>query len=237
VIPSAETRRIVLASSTLYGVWDHPMPSNTVHFDIDSIVGGKVRDMTTALKKNYLHMPNRVEVIVVAGINNIGAGEKAEQIVKEMEELKSVVNEHSSKWNHTPSSYVVFCTVILAPKFCSLYVPPSPPEPEVAEWTPPASFQNKYEEVKKLNDLIIQMNRQETLQLVRLDYHGVKRFKSGTVQHKFDNKPGATPVWREVQVFKKLHFTMENKLKIINYISNCFRGNAGENLPQSSGHD
>ena len=91
VIPPTETRRIVLSSSTLYGVWDRPMPSNTVHFDIDAIVGGKVRDMTTALKKNYLHMPNRVEVIVVAGINNIGAGEKAENIVKEMEELKRVV--------------------------------------------------------------------------------------------------------------------------------------------------
>ena len=52
VIPSSETRRIVLASSTLYGVWDHPMPSNIVHFDIDSIVGGKVRDMTRALIMN-----------------------------------------------------------------------------------------------------------------------------------------------------------------------------------------
>ena len=88
VIPSSETRRIVLASSTLYGVWDHPMPSNCVHFDIDSIVGGKVRDMTRALIMNYLHMPNRMEVLVVAGIKNIWAWEKAEQILEEMKELK-----------------------------------------------------------------------------------------------------------------------------------------------------
>ena len=214
------------------------MPSNIVHFDIDSIVGGKVRDMTRALFMNYLHMPNRMEVLVVAGINNIGAGEKAEQILEEMKELKEVVRNHSTKWNHNPPSYAVFCTVILAPKFCSLYVPPSPPEPAVAEWTPPPGFINRAAEGRKLNDMIIQLNGQDQLKLVRLDYQGVKRFKSGIWQHKFDNKPGAKPIWRDNKVFKKLHFTMENKLEIVEHISNCFRGNAGEAIiPQSSGHD
>ena len=83
--------------------------------------------MTTALRKNYLHMPNRLEILVIAGINNIGAGEKADNILGEMEELKQVVKEHSTKWNHSPPSYAAFCTVILAPKYCTLYVPPSPP--------------------------------------------------------------------------------------------------------------
>ena len=73
------------------------MPANTVHFDIDSVVGGKVRDMTTALKKNYLHMPNHLEILVIAGINNIGVGEKADNILGEMEILKQVLKEHSTK--------------------------------------------------------------------------------------------------------------------------------------------
>ena len=143
--------------------------------------------MTRALIMNYIHMPNRMEVLVVAGINNIGAGEKAEQILEEKKELKNAVRNHRTMWSHNPPSYVVFCTVILEPKFCSLYVPPSPPEPAVAEWTPPTSFHNKAAEVRRLNDMIIQLNGQDQLKLVRLDYHGVKRFKSGTWQHKFDN--------------------------------------------------
>ena len=81
------------------------------------------------------------------------------------------------------------------------------------------------------------MNREQGLQLVRLDIHGVKRFKSGTYQHKFDNKPGAKQVWRETEVFKKLHFTVENKLKIVQYISSCFDGNAEGQEQQSSVHD
>ena len=154
-IPATETRRVVLACSTMYGIWDHAMPANTLHFDIDSIVGGKVKDMTRALLKNYLHLPNRFEILVIAGINNIGAGEKAEAILREMQVLKEVVKDHSRKWNHTPPSYAAFCTVILPPKFCSLHVPPNPPEPEIAMWVPPPSFHNRYEELKKLNLMIL----------------------------------------------------------------------------------
>ena len=236
VIPAADTRRVVLADSTLYGVWDHMLPSK-VHFDIDTIVGGRVKDMTRALQKNYLHLPNRLEIIVVAGINNIGAGHKAEQILEEVKELKAVLKEHSERWQHSTPSYAAFCTVMYAPKFCSLHVPPSPPEPWVAAWTPPANFHNRAEEVRKLNDMIIQMQRAESLELVRLDYMGIKRFKSGTVQHKFDNKEGATPIWREQEVFKKLHFTRENKVKIMEHIIKCFMSNSQKFASKTNGHD
>ena len=97
LFPPSETRRVVLACSTMYGIWGKKMPSNTPHFDIDAIVGGRVRDMTRALVKNYLHLPNRFEIIVIAGINNIGAGEKAEEVIKEVEELKRGVRDHSLK--------------------------------------------------------------------------------------------------------------------------------------------
>ena len=197
-IPAMETRRVVMADSSLYGVWDKMPPKlQPQHFDIDSIVGGKVRDMTRALERNYLHLPNRFEVMVVAGINNIGAGGKAKQIMGEILDLKKVLKVHSEKWRHTPPSLAVFCTVVYAPKFCSLSLPPPPTDPEVAEWVPHSSFNNKFSEIKRLNDLIIDMTRAEKLDLVRLDYHGIKRLRSGILQHKYDNRPGVVPVWRE----------------------------------------
>ena len=45
--------------------------------------------------------------------------------------------------------------------------------------------------MRKLNDLIIQLNGQYQLRLVRLDYQEVKGFMAGTWKHKFDNNPGA----------------------------------------------
>ena len=234
-IPALETRRVVMADSSLYGVWDKMSPS-LLHFDIDSIVGGKVRDMTRALEKNYLHLPNRLEVMVVAGINNIGAGEKAEQIMEEILDLKKALKVHSEKWRHTPPSFAVFCTVVYAPKFCSLSLPPPPTDPEVAEWVPHSSFNNKFSEIKRLNDLIIDMTRAEKLDLVRLDYHGVKRLRSGKLQHKYDNRSGVVPVWREKEIRKKLHFTMELKVKVVEHIIQSFTSNSRKQA-ESTGHD
>ena len=72
--------------------------------------------------------------------------------------------------------------------------------------------------------------------MVRMDYHGTKRLSSGAFQHKFDNVAGAAPIWREEDIFKKLHFTMDYRLKIVDYLSNCFRGNSGEPA-QPAAHD
>ena len=225
-ISPTETRRIVLADSTLYGIWGKEMPANTCHFDIDSVVGGQMRDMTRALIKNYLHLPNRLEIIVVAGINNIGRGHSPDNVMEDVEELRQVVKEHSEKWGHSPPSYVAVCTLPLAPKYCSLHVPHNPPEPEIAMWVPAPWFDNKYDKLAKVNKMLLDLHEKEGLKIVRLDFHGVKIFKNGKVQHKFDTKPGATQIWREEEVWRKLHFTMENKLKLVQYISTCFENNA-----------
>ena len=239
LFPPSQTRRIVLTDSTMCGAWNKALPSDTIHFDMDSIVGGRVQDLTTALMKNYLHLPNRVEIIVMAGINNIGDGDTAQQIVRYMRVMKQIVKEHSIKWKHEPRSYVSFCTVPVAPKFCSLYIPPNPTQPEALEWIPAPNFVNRYDEVKKLNDMIIQLNQEEgqDLKNVRVDYHGVKRPKNGNVQHRWDNKPGCTPVWREEQVFRKLHFVMDIKVKMMGFISKCFLDNSAEKVADQSGHD
>ena len=87
--------------------------------------------------------------------------------------------------------------------------------------------------MKKLNDLIIAANTKDNLKCVRMDFQGVKRFKSGTVQHIFDTKPGATQVWRETEVFKKLHFTVDVKLKLVKYVTTCFAANTERVTSQS----
>ena len=223
IIPASETRRVVLSCDTMYGIWDN-LPDNTEHFEMDLIVGGTVEDMLKALVKNYLDLPNRLEIMVIAGINNIAAGENAEDIINDMKVLKRVVENHSKKFGHSPPSYISFCTVLLPPKFCSLNVPPiQPTEPDIAEWVPPPNFRNKSDELEKLNKMILKLNGD--LKCVRMDYHGIKRFKSGTKQHKFDTKPGVTPIWKETKVFRKLHFTMDVKLKLVGYITECFKNN------------
>ena len=236
VIPPFKTIRVVLTSSTLYGVWDQlKMPDSYTHFEMEAIVGGRVRDLTRALDRNYLYMPHRLEIIVIAGINNVGEGQQASDIIREMVQMRELVKEHSKKWNHEPPSYVSFSTLIIPPKFCSLDLPPNPAEPWLAEWVPAPQFKNRYSVVKEVNKQIREMNLSEEVVYLHLHMQGIKVFKSGKVQHKFDNKPGATPIWRETEVFKKLHFTVENKLKIVGFIASCFQGNQNNNV-EIAGH-
>ena len=117
------------------------------------------------IKEDLPPYPNCLEIPVTAGINNNGQGRR--------------LTISSGKWKS--ASYAAFCTVILAPKYCTLYVHPSPPEPEVARWVPGPNFRDHYKVIKSLYDGIIELNKKENLKFVRLDYHGVKSFKSGTV--------------------------------------------------------
>jgi hypothetical protein len=149
--------------------------------------------------------------------DNVGEGQQADKIIKEMKELKEMVKQHNMKWKHDPSSYVSISTLIIPPKFCSLDHPPNPPEPWLAK------FKKRYKVVKEVNRQVRDLNLSEGLLYMYLHMQGIKVFKSGTTQHKFDNKPGATQIWR-----KKLHFTMENKLKFVGFISGAFKCNARE---------
>ena len=196
-------------------------------------MGARVRDLTRALERNYLYLSSRLEIIVVAGINNVGEGQATEDIVNEMEELKKRVREHSAEHNHNPPSYVSFSTLFFPPKFCSLSVPKD--ASDLKEWIPKANFVNRLDTIEKVNKAVKDMNQKDGLNWVNLHLHGIKVFKSGTKQHKFDTRPGTTQIWREKEVSRKLHFTMANKLKIISYINECFKSNSADKaVPDSN---
>ena len=218
------TKKLVLTDSTLYGVWNNPiMPKKSEHLEFECIVGARVKDLTRALVKNVLKYSNRLEIIVIAGINNVGKNDDARSTMDEFREMKEVVKEHSRKHNHDPPSYLAISTLILPPKFCSFSVPVN--VPELADWVPRPGFKDRYKTIKEINLGIKAMNEEEQLSWLNLHMQGVKILKSGP-QHKYDTKPGSKAIWREKEVFRKLHFTMENKMKIVVYMQKTFKNNA-----------
>ena len=223
-MPSNVTRRLVLSDSTLYNIWDYPELKVDQHFEMEAIVGGRVRDITRALDKMYLRdKPNRLEIIAIVSINNIGDGQTPDSIIQEMMDMKALVAEHSAMFKHSPPSYISFATCILPPKFCSFSVPPD--APRLSEWIPKPGFINRADTIHALNIKIKELNDKDSLKYVGLHLRSMKYFKNGNKQHKFDNLPGATKVWREHQVFRKLHFSQETKVMIVGNIQNCFNSN------------
>ena len=227
-LPENQTRRLILTSSILYNVWEDPNLQVTDHFDMEAIVGGRVRDLTRALRHLYLDKPNRLEIIAMVAINNIGEGQAPEAIIEEMRDMKEMVKGHSLYYDIDPPSYVSFATCILPPKFCSFNVPLD--VPDLSEWIPAPNFVNRAGRVEALNILIKELNTVDSIQYVGLHLLGMKFFKSGTKQHKFDSREGAKQIWREKEVFRKLHFTPEIKAKVISYAVNCFAQNSKEKV-------
>ena len=223
-LPTNITRKLVLSDSTLYNIWENPDLKVTEHFEMEAIVGGRVHDLTRALDQLYLDKPNRLEIIAVVAINNIGDGQSADSIMKDIRVMKRLVADHSKLYGHNPPSYVSFDTCLLPPKFTSFYVPKN--VPNLTQWSPPASFQNYATNIEALNVMIVALNTKDKLSFVGLHLLGMKYFKSGTKQHKFDTVPGVKRIWRESEVFRKLHFVPEQKLKIVEYIMKRFQDNS-----------
>ena len=138
------------------------------------------------------------------------------------------MQELSEQQGHVPPSSVSISAFILPTKYCSFNVPD---DPLLAEWKPEPGFRDRYEEIKQVNLAIKALNEKDKLSWLNLHMQGVKILKSGP-QHKYDTRPGATRIWRENEVAKKLHFTMENKLKIMQYLHKTFQSNAKRDPPQ-----
>ena len=75
------------------------------------------------------------------------------------------------------------------------------------EWLPGPNFKDRYKEIEVVNKKVKELNQEDGLSWVNLQNHGVKMFKSGTMQHKFDTRKEAKQIWREREVFRKLHCT------------------------------
>ena len=224
-LPTNVTRRLLLSSSTLFNIWENPNLKVDSHFEMEAVVGGRVRDLTRALDKLYLRdKPNRLEIIAVCTINNIGDGQSPDQIMAEMKEMKDLLAEHSQLYQHDPPSFVSFATCILPPKFCSFSVPDK--VSELRDWVPRPNFVNRAEAIENTNKMIKELNGQEGLEYPGLHLWGMKYYKSGFKQHKYDTRPGSTQICRESEVGRKLHFTPEIKLKIISSIQSIFANNS-----------
>jgi hypothetical protein len=138
--------------------------------------------------------------------------------------MKELVEEHSKLYRHEPPSTLSIATCIQPPKFCSFYLPPK--ATDLGDWIPPVTFVNRAEQIGTLNRMIKELNEGAHMAYPALHMFGMKYFKSGTKQHKFDTKPGSARIWRETEVRRKLHFTKEVKQKIVSHIMSIFAHNS-----------
>ena len=79
----------------------------------------------STLDQLYLNGIERLEILVICGINNVKEGQSPNEIKEEILKLKEAITKHSELCEHSPANVVSFSTVNLPPKLCSLDVSPS----------------------------------------------------------------------------------------------------------------
>jgi hypothetical protein len=212
------TRKLILTTSTLYNVWACSDLKLPIHMDIESIVGGRIRDLTRALHMLYLIYPERLEIIVIAGLNNIGDSQTSKQIIDELTELRLTVKAHTEMHHHTQPSILSVSTLLYAPKFCSLDLPKNCP----AEWIPPAGFNNRRKLMEEVNEGIKDMNIMAQVNYLKLHMEGIRIDKeTGKTLHKHNP---VKPIWRESVVRRRLHLTPQYKAKVAERAAKLFIG-------------
>ena len=124
---------------------------------------------------------------------------------------------HTQLHGHEVPSVISFSTVLYAPKFSSLDIPEGYPE-----WIPPHGFKNYREEIECLNAAIGAINKSSNVNYLNLHLVGIRiDRKAGEKMHKLRPEK---PIWREGDVRRRLHLTMEYKVKTVMRVANLFRG-------------
>ena len=213
-----DTRKIILTDSSLYNVWSYAkLKMFDYHVEMEAVVGGRVRDLTRAIMMLYLKHPQRLEILLIAGVNNIGDGQPVPGILEEIDELIQAVQTHSTFHNHTIPGVVSVSTVMYAPKYCSLDIPANQPD-----WVPPQGFKNRRQEIETLNDGIKALNQANGVNFLKLHLEGIRiDKKSGKKLHRHNPQK---PIWREAIIWRRLHLSPDYKIRVVNLAVKIFRG-------------
>ena len=103
-------RKIILTNSTLYNVWNYEaLRTSAHHMEIEAIVRGMIRHLTRAIMRLYLQKEERLQIIIIVVLNNLGEGQTVEEILDEIHELSEAVEAHSVIHDQTTNP-LALCT-------------------------------------------------------------------------------------------------------------------------------
>ena len=175
-----------MGSSELCHLWKRPTYNPVSCVDFDCLIGGTVIEVHKLFLNVYRNIQSPLNIVVSCGINNIPLFSSEQTITQ----LKCFV--YSIKSLHKENK-IVFVTVPYAPKFCHLTK---------------TDHTKIVARIKHINDWIDNFNKMESGHSLDLSKLGIKsdQGENGKIIHIFEE-------WKEVDIKKKLHFSIKIKDK------------------------
>ena len=109
--------KVCVSSSTLHEYWRHGnYAGDTVHIDYCTIPGAKIQDLALAWRADYRHEKRPMDVVCVAGLNNIKL-ESEDRIMERIDSFARTVRIQSENYHPESPSTFTFATMFLPPQF------------------------------------------------------------------------------------------------------------------------
>ena len=230
-----DTLDICLSSSTLHEFFltAKNYPGDDQHVDWLTAPGATIQLLHHMWETEYGEERRPMNLLVVAGLNNIIKGETTTEVMHHLQNLNSAVKSQSLKYHATVKSTVRVATLLLAPQLCWLE----------GDGKPPHEFYiNRLVEVTELNKRISRFNNdnfQCQLELYQEKNGGTagardkaplfhtlgvrceRRKKKG---HSYNKHSHRWSWWREDERSQMLHLKDEHRLTMGRAVVNYFRG-------------
>ena len=115
--PNDQRIKILVSSSTLHNFFNYgKYEGDQFHIEYVTIPGGHIQDLELAWKVDYQFERRPMDVILVAGLNNVARGESETEIMKHIESFANAVEDQTQQFHLNKASTFTVATFIFPPK-------------------------------------------------------------------------------------------------------------------------
>lgn len=196
-------RKVMIGSSTLHNIWAEAAYNPGYHIDFDCIIGGQIHDVHASFLQQFMNTTEPMDVVIACCHDNVPTPDTASDIIFAFRSLVKTIQEQNR------DNRVVIASLLFAPKYCDIGVPPS---------------RNMLEKVRAVNSWIYDFNREATGVQLDLGAYGVDGDPMvGEMKHRYTD-------WREPSIDRKLHFSAAVKAKIAIQLVDVYTSLAKEGI-------
>ena len=225
-----ERIKLVMSCSTLHQFFAPPPTAqlkqeyegDAVHTDYVTIPGAKVEDLQQAFRVEYGKVKTGVDVLLVAGLNNVVEGDSMEDIMFKIQLFKETVAKQA--WHHPdkPNTFAV-ATLLYPPQLC--WFPDN-------GFLPDPHYVNRLDEMQWLNTQLMEFNESNGCLLVpHMHKIGVRianrsnkdQYGQVSVRNRVFHRWGQ---WREEARYNMLHLNDEMRIYLGRTVNKYFRFNS-----------
>ena len=227
-ISSLSRLKICVSASALHEFWA-PRGANVIyegdknHIEYITIPGAKIIDLVEAWKIEYFQERRPMDVLVVAGLNNLVQGYKPDSLLRDYDYMVQTVMHQAKKFHPEVLNTCAIATLYYPPQLC---------------WFPdqgmcPPGYVNHLDDMWYLNHEIERLNLESGLKVPNFTTFGLRvenkstKDKYGqvwarhTTRHRYEH-------WREPDPSDMLHLNDSKRIKMGRQVNRYFEFETGK---------